>query len=174
MLPLYLLTNARGQIMRIELKNGETVEGTLSDVDNWMNLMLSDVTHVASGETLKLPSFYLKGSFIKYINLQDDVIDKVKQQWGQNRGGKDDRRRGGNNYNNGSNFHQNRDGGNRRGGRRNYQNSGSRRDYNNNGKNNNSNTNGGGSRRYNKSQYDPATSDANSQQPKQQQQHPQF
>lgn len=56
MLPLYLLTNAKGQKMRIELKNGETVEGTLADVDNWMNLMLSDVTHVASGETLKLPS----------------------------------------------------------------------------------------------------------------------
>lgn len=56
MLPLYLLTNAKGQTMHVELKNGETVEGTLSDVDNWMNLTLSNVTHVASGETLKLPS----------------------------------------------------------------------------------------------------------------------
>ena len=144
--------------MHVELKNGETVEGTLSDVDNWMNLTLSNVTHVASGETLKLPSFYLKGSFIKYVNLQDDIIDKVKQQWGQNRGGKDDRRRN-NNYNNNNNYYQNRDG-NRRGGRRNYQNSGNRRDYNNNNNNNNNNThshNNAGSRRYNiqnRSQYD--------------------
>ena len=44
MLPLYLLTNAKGQQMQIELKNGEIIQGILTNVDNWMNLTLSNVT----------------------------------------------------------------------------------------------------------------------------------
>lgn len=43
MLPLYLLTNAKGQQMRIELKSGEVIEGELTNVDNWMNLTLINV-----------------------------------------------------------------------------------------------------------------------------------
>ncbi|AAS54195.1 AGL296Wp [Eremothecium gossypii ATCC 10895] len=80
MLPLYLLTNAKGQKLFIELKNGETIEGELVNVDNWMNLTLQSVVHAGSDQTLQLPEIYVRGSFIKYIRLQDDIIEKVKQQ----------------------------------------------------------------------------------------------
>ncbi|AMD20455.1 HDL289Wp [Eremothecium sinecaudum] len=105
MLPLYLLTNAKGQEMFIELKNGETIEGKLTNVDNWMNLTLSNVIHTASDQSLQLPEIYLRGSFIKYIKLQDDIIDKVKQQLNS---GKD-----GNNSGGGSNQMRDRDSGRR-------------------------------------------------------------
>ncbi|CEP60244.1 U6 snRNA complex subunit LSM4 LALA0_S01e06282g [Lachancea lanzarotensis] len=100
MLPLYLLTNAKGQQMVIELKNGETITGQLVNVDNWMNLTLSKVTHTSTNESVKLPEIYVRGSFVKYIKLQDDLIEKVKQNSAQQQSqghsqGKDFRRRQG-------------------------------------------------------------------------------
>lgn len=90
MLPLYLLTNAKGQQMSVELKNGEIIEGSLINVDNWMNLTLSDVSqcdtvgnsgNIASQrEIVKSKEIYVRGTYIKYIKLQDGVIDQVKQQ----------------------------------------------------------------------------------------------
>lgn len=94
MLPLYLLTNAKGQQMSIELKNGEIVEGELTNVDNWMNLTLSNVsqydnigTSASTGpskEVIKTKEVYLRGTYIKYIRLQDGIIDQVKQQISNN------------------------------------------------------------------------------------------
>ncbi|SCU83724.1 LAFA_0D05270g1_1 [Lachancea sp. 'fantastica'] len=100
MLPLYLLTNAKGQQMVIELKNGETIAGQLVNVDNWMNLTLSKVTHTSANDCVKLPEMYVRGSFVKYIKLQDDLIEKVKQNSAQQQSqghsqGKDFRRRQG-------------------------------------------------------------------------------
>uniref|UniRef100_UPI0003B7E0B6 U6 snRNA-associated Sm-like protein Lsm4 n=1 Tax=Saccharomyces cerevisiae (strain ATCC 204508 / S288c) TaxID=559292 RepID=UPI0003B7E0B6 len=92
MLPLYLLTNAKGQQMQIELKNGEIIQGILTNVDNWMNLTLSNVTEYSeesainsednaeSSKAVKLNEIYIRGTFIKFIKLQDNIIDKVKQQ----------------------------------------------------------------------------------------------
>ncbi|CAI4060548.1 U6 snRNA complex subunit LSM4 SKDI_05G2140 [Saccharomyces kudriavzevii IFO 1802] len=96
MLPLYLLTNAKGQQMQIELKNGEIIQGTLTNVDNWMNLTLSNVTEYSEengidsennadkSKAIKLNEIYVRGTFIKFIKLQDNIIDKVKQQINSN------------------------------------------------------------------------------------------
>lgn len=94
MLPLYLLTNAKGQQMSIELKNGEIVEGELTNVDNWMNLTLSNVSEYdnistngnagAAKEVIKTKEVYIRGTYIKYIRLQDGIIDQVKQQISNN------------------------------------------------------------------------------------------
>ncbi|AET40993.1 U6 snRNA complex subunit LSM4 Ecym_7144 [Eremothecium cymbalariae DBVPG len=105
MLPLYLLTNAKGQRMLVELKNGETIEGELTNVDNWMNVTLGNVVHKGGEQVLELPEIYVRGSVIKYIKLQDDIIDKVKQQLNSGKDGSS----------NGNGPHQNRDrDGNRR------------------------------------------------------------
>lgn len=93
MLPLYLLTNAKGQQLHIELKSGEVIEGTLTNVDNWMNLTLSDVSEFRTAETspqvevLKSSEIYLRGAYIKYIKLQDDIINTMRQQMNNNMAG---------------------------------------------------------------------------------------
>lgn len=115
MLPLYLLTNAKGQQMFIELKNGETIQGDLNNVDNWMNVTLVNVTHTASNEILKLPEIYVRGNFIKYIKLQDDVIEKVKQSArdNQSNNNRDNRRRNNQGGRRGDDNRRFRDGGRR-------------------------------------------------------------
>lgn len=141
MLPLYLLTNAKGQQMSIELKNGEIIEGELTNVDNWMNLTLSNVTqydsignsgNIASQkEIIKSKEVYLRGTYIKYINLQDGIIDQVKQQINNNNnsnsGNSNSYRRNTkyNNSNAGGNYRKNNQG------RRNYNSTtgGNRRPY---------------------------------------------
>lgn len=129
MLPLYLLTNAKGQKMIIELKSGETIEGELTNVDNWMNLTLTNVVQICNNEKLELPEIYLRGSFVKYIKLQDDIIEKVKHQINNNSNNqqKDGRRRGGiRNFDNMTGqkkrFDDRRNGGNRRENQSNWQN----------------------------------------------------
>ncbi|QHS72901.1 U6 snRNA complex subunit LSM4 [Saccharomyces paradoxus] len=154
MLPLYLLTNAKGQQMQIELKNGEIIQGTLTNVDNWMNLTLSNVTEYSeesainpennadSSKAVKLNEIYVRGTFIKFIKLQDNIIDKVKQQINSNN----------NSNSNGpghKRYYNNRDSNNNRGNynrRSNNNNSNSNRrpysqnrQYNNNSSNSNSN-----------------------------------
>lgn len=139
MLPLYLLTNAKVQQVSVELKNGEIVEGELTNVDNWMNLTLSNVSQqdtignsgniAFQKEIVKSQEVYLRGTYIKYIKLQDNVIDQVKQQISNNNGSKD---------NNSGNFRR----GNKFGGRDNFR----RGNQNNRGYNNNQS--GGGRRPY--------------------------
>lgn len=141
MLPLYLLTNARGQQLSVELKSGEIVEGILVNVDNWMNLTLSNVKEYKKSllldasdssnkedvEIIKLKEIYLKGIYIKYIKLQDNIIDSLKQQIHNNNANQNNRdsNRGDRNYHKGGNNRYNRD-------NRNYNNSnqGNRRYYN--------------------------------------------
>ncbi|AJP38382.1 RNA processing protein [Saccharomyces cerevisiae] len=148
MLPLYLLTNAKGQQMQIELKNGEIIQGILTNVDNWMNLTLSNVTEYSeesainsednaeSSKAVKLNEIYIRGTFIKFIKLQDNIIDKVKQQINSNN----------NSNSNGpghKRYYNNRDSNNNRGNynRRNNNNGNSnRRPYSQNRQYNNSNS----------------------------------
>ncbi|CCH62698.1 hypothetical protein TBLA_0I00350 [Henningerozyma blattae CBS 6284] len=142
MLPLYLLTNVKGQKMTIELKNGEVVEGELTNVDNWMNLTLTNVSQhngsdFISGpqvEVVKSKEIYLRGTYIKYISLQKDIIDQVKTQINNNnmnngggRGGNNYRRQQ-NKYNSSNNYnkkHGNYNGNNSNNRNRNYNNSNS-------------------------------------------------
>ncbi|CAI1958718.1 hypothetical protein SEUBUCD646_0E01990 [Saccharomyces eubayanus] len=162
MLPLYLLTNAKGQQMQIELKNGEIIQGTLTNVDNWMNLTLSGVTEyseesLVSGEdsadsskAVKLNEIYVRGTFIKFIKLQDNIIDKVKQQINSNNNSNNNNSN--NNgpgqkryYNNRDSNNNNRNNYNRRGNNNNSNNNrrpySQHRQFNNNSNNNNNNNN---------------------------------
>lgn len=143
MLPLYLLTNAKGQQVRIELKSGEIIEGELTNVDNWMNVTLSNVSEYknsdnnAQVEVLKSTEIYLKGIYIKYIKLQDDIINTVKQQINNNQNNNNSNKYNNRKYNNNNNNNRNynQGSGNRR---NNYNNNGNRdmnRRHNNNGSN---------------------------------------
>ncbi|KAG4085686.1 like-Sm domain-containing protein [Neocallimastix lanati (nom. inval.)] len=113
MLPLSLLNASKGRPMQVELKNGETYNGHLVNCDPWMNISLQKVILTSpDGETFfSLEECYIRGSSIKYLRIQDDVIDNVKEESqrnknqmrnrsnmrGRGRGRNSNRGRGGNN-----------------------------------------------------------------------------
>ena len=63
----------------MELKNGETYNGTLGSCDHWMNLHLKDVilTSKDGDRFFKIVEVYVRGNTIKYLRVPDDVIDAV-------------------------------------------------------------------------------------------------
>lgn len=109
MLPLFLLNSVKGQPIMVELKRGETLNGTLTNCDSWMNITMKDVVvSDAHGENFyKLKATYVKGIHIKYITMSNDLIDKFREEQLKEREYYRHRNNGGNNYQ-------------RRGNRRNY------------------------------------------------------
>lgn len=112
MYPLSLLFSTKGQEILVELRNGDTYNGTLSSCDAYMNLNLEDVYRTSKdGDRFwEIPEVYIRGSSIKYLRIPDEVIDnideeKVNQEISQQRGGY---RGGGRNQNK---HHGGRDGG---------------------------------------------------------------
>ncbi|PWN42836.1 Sm-like ribonucleo protein [Ceraceosorus guamensis] len=82
MLPLTLLNAAKGKPMLVELKNGETFNGTLDLCDNFMNLVLRDVylTSPTGEQFWKMNECYIRGSTIKYCRVADALVDSVREQ----------------------------------------------------------------------------------------------
>lgn len=72
---MYLITSAKSQPILVELKNGETLNGLLTNCDSWMNLTLNDViqTSPSGEEFLKLLEIYIRGNHIKYLRLPEQV-----------------------------------------------------------------------------------------------------
>eukprot|EP00511_Aplanochytrium_stocchinoi_P004756 CAMPEP_0204829594 /NCGR_PEP_ID=MMETSP1346-20131115/7849_1 /ASSEMBLY_ACC=CAM_ASM_000771 /TAXON_ID=215587 /ORGANISM="Aplanochytrium stocchinoi, Strain GSBS06" /LENGTH=85 /DNA_ID=CAMNT_0051959525 /DNA_START=75 /DNA_END=329 /DNA_ORIENTATION=+ len=79
MLPLSLLRASTDHPMLVELKNGDTYNGTLLNCDNYMNINLTKVILTShDGETFyELDSCYIRGNTIKYLRVDPQVIDKV-------------------------------------------------------------------------------------------------
>ncbi|GAB7356770.1 hypothetical protein MBLNU459_g7666t1 [Dothideomycetes sp. NU459] len=81
-LPLGLLTAAQGHPMLVELKNGETLNGHLVNCDTYMNLTLKEViqTSPEGDKFMRLPECYIRGNNIKYLRMEDEIVDLVKDQ----------------------------------------------------------------------------------------------
>eukprot|EP00002_Diphylleia_rotans_P034133 TRINITY_DN730_c0_g1_i1.p1 TRINITY_DN730_c0_g1~~TRINITY_DN730_c0_g1_i1.p1 ORF type:complete len:156 (+),score=27.50 TRINITY_DN730_c0_g1_i1:105-572(+) len=106
MYPLSLLKASKDKVILLELKNGETINGTLKDCDPWMNINLRDVvlTSRDGTEFWTIPECYIRGNMIKYIRVSDEVIDSVQDEEapkkssdrgrGRGRGGPSNRGRG--------------------------------------------------------------------------------
>lgn len=77
-----MLTSIKNQEILVELKNGETVYGKLTNCDSWMNLTLTDVVYnYNNGEKFnKINEIYVRGNHIKYLRLPDLVMDQAKEQ----------------------------------------------------------------------------------------------
>ena len=82
MLPLSLLKTSCGHPMLVELKNGETYNGTLVSCDTWMNVHLKEVicTSRDGDRFWRMAECYVRGNTIKYICVPDDVLDKVQEE----------------------------------------------------------------------------------------------
>lgn len=82
MLPLSLLTSAQGQTVLVELKNGETYNGILLNCDTYMNMNLQNVvcTSRDGDKFWKIPSCYIRGNSIRYLCMQDEILDSVPEE----------------------------------------------------------------------------------------------
>lgn len=108
----------------MELKNGETVNGHLVNIDGWMNLNLKSVTRTSrSGDKFwSHTELFVRGNTVKYLRVPEKVADIAadNERNAQNRAknrrqrGKDHRSRGRggggrryNNHNRNQHQHQN-------------------------------------------------------------------
>ncbi|RKP04297.1 hypothetical protein CXG81DRAFT_2850, partial [Caulochytrium protostelioides] len=82
MLPLNLITAAKGHPIQVELKNGETYNGVLGNVDVWMNLNLRDVilTRPCGTRFFRLTEIWIRGNHIRYFRIPDPVLDLAKDE----------------------------------------------------------------------------------------------
>ncbi|CDF36960.1 Sm Like Protein [Chondrus crispus] len=82
MLPLSLLKSSTGYPILVELKNGDTYNGHLSNIDQWMNVNLNDVIRTSKdGDHFwSVPEMYIRGNTIKYLRVPDAVLDAVADE----------------------------------------------------------------------------------------------
>lgn len=75
-LPLTVLKLSAKQPILVETKSGETFNGTLIKCDAWMNIHLDKVivTSAAGDAFYELPECYVKGAWIKYVRMGDEVL----------------------------------------------------------------------------------------------------
>ena len=68
--------------MLVELKNGETYNGTLSSCDTWMNVHLKEVicTSKDGDRFWRMAECYVRGNTIKYVCVPDEVLDEVREE----------------------------------------------------------------------------------------------
>lgn len=80
MLPLALLTSSQKSPVLVEVKSGETFNGTLVRCDIWMNLHLEDVIRTsADGEKFwKIPQTFIRGVAVKYVRLPEESLNNAK------------------------------------------------------------------------------------------------
>jgi U6 snRNA-associated Sm-like protein LSm4 len=81
MLPLSLLKIAQDSQILIELKNGDTYNGRLSNCNMFMNMTLSEVICTSrDGEKFwKMPEVFIRGNSIKYIRIPDEILEQANQ-----------------------------------------------------------------------------------------------
>mmetsp|Transcript_2072 Transcript_2072/g.5559 ORF Transcript_2072/g.5559 Transcript_2072/m.5559 type:complete len:155 (+) Transcript_2072:225-689(+) len=82
MLPLGLLRGAQNNSILVELKSGETYNGTLNAIDSWMNMSLKDVvcTSKDGDQFWKIAEVYVRGNTIKSIRVPDAVVGALEHQ----------------------------------------------------------------------------------------------
>ena len=71
-MPLTLLHEGEGHVVTVELKNGESYRGLLSEAEDTMNCQLRDVTVTArDGRVTRLEQVFLRGGMIKFVILPE-------------------------------------------------------------------------------------------------------
>lgn len=67
--PLKLLHEAQGFIVTIETSNGDMYKGRMKEVDDYMNVVLDEVTVTSPGSCLPRKEAIIRGSSIKFLVL---------------------------------------------------------------------------------------------------------
>lgn len=83
---LCLLQGCIGYETTVELRNDDTAQGFIKEVDGLMNINLTDVsfTKALTGQVQRFDEFYIQGKHVRYVHIPDelDIIDVIKQQLG--------------------------------------------------------------------------------------------
>ena len=105
--PLHQLKTSEKHYVMVDLKNGETLNGTLESIDKFMNLRIKNgvLTSKDGKQFLKEPEVFIKGNSLKGIRLVEGLLDKAlkdapKSKYGMEKAmgrndKKDDHRRSG-------------------------------------------------------------------------------
>lgn len=73
-IPIKLLHEAKGLVVSLELKTGQTYRGRLISVEDNMNIQLKDVTVIArDGKVTPADTVFLRGSHIRFIVVPDNL-----------------------------------------------------------------------------------------------------
>jgi U6 snRNA-associated Sm-like protein LSm4 len=77
--PIKLLSCAEGQYLMADLKNGSTINGTLIEIDRFMNLKIENavITSKDGDKFHKAQEYFIRGNAIKYIRLPDAALTKA-------------------------------------------------------------------------------------------------
>lgn len=77
-----MLKSAIDHPILIELKNGETYNGKLANIDLWMNVSMRQVVRTSrdGDEFWSLPEVYVRGNTIKYLRIPDTVLDALAEE----------------------------------------------------------------------------------------------
>lgn len=78
--PTQLLSSSKGKLINIQLKSGDTINGTLLNIDAFLNVKIKDAVYSNKAKsTLKtLPEIYIRGNNICSFKLENDLIEQVK------------------------------------------------------------------------------------------------
>lgn len=73
-LPIKVLHEAKGLVVSLEMKTGQTYRGRLISVEDNMNLQLKDVTVIArDGQVSAMETVFLRGSQIRFVVVPDNL-----------------------------------------------------------------------------------------------------
>ena len=61
------LSKLVGKRVRIRIKDGQEITGTLKETDQYMNMVLSDAVEVDGQEKISWGSLVIRGSFVLFV-----------------------------------------------------------------------------------------------------------
>jgi U6 snRNA-associated Sm-like protein LSm4 len=64
------------------LKNGDSVKGTLENVDNFMNLKLKDIIYTSSdgNRFKKVSEGFIRGNNVNSIQFKEGLLEKIEEE----------------------------------------------------------------------------------------------
>ena len=79
---LHLLKASERHYVMVDLKSGMTINGTLVDVDRFMNIRLTDavVTNKDGNTFHRVAEMFVKGNAIKSFQLVEGLLEVVKNR----------------------------------------------------------------------------------------------
>lgn len=74
-IPLKVLYDALGMVVSLEVTNGEVYHGTLTELQDTMNVLLTDASKTSqSGRVTKMESVLVRGATIVFFELPDRLL----------------------------------------------------------------------------------------------------